>query len=229
MDQKFEKWSRWIETIYYEVVELVTKRQIFERVKSIIRQNPSIQKPSSFWSFLEHTYIAYSVMAVRRQIKPHSDSISLIGLLEEIIETPCVMSREWFVGLYMNDSHEADMQEDMCYVANAVFDRKFSGKCKDYIDPVIVQQDLSELKTHGGESGKLEEFADRLFAHRDKRDPRIPTFNELNACIDCLQKITSKYLLLIQAQDAGDCLVIHSIEDYSEEIFRQPWILRDMY
>ena len=128
MDQKFEKWDKWIETIYYEVVELVIKRQIFEKVQDIIRRNPSIQKPSSFWSFLEHTYIAYSIMAVRRQIKSHSDSIS---------------------------------------------------------------------------------------------------FNELNACIDCLQKLTRKYRLLIQAQDAGDCLVINSIEDYSEEIFRQPWILPD--
>ena len=227
MDQRFEKWDKWIDTIYYQAVELVTKCQIFERVKDIICQNPNIQKPSSFWSFLEHTYIAYSVMAVRRQIKFDGNSISLVRLLEEIIETPCVMSRERFVGLYINDSHDVGMQESMRDHANAVFDREFSGRCKNYIDPAIVHRDLSELKSHGGKQGKLEEFADRLFAHRDKRESRIPTFEELNTCVDCLQKLTRKYRLLIQAQGAGDCLVIKSIGDYSEEIFRQPWIISD--
>ena len=98
---------------------------------------------------------------------------------------------------------------------------------RDHIDHSIVQQDLCELESHGGKSGKIEEYADRVFAHRDKRGTRIPTFNELDACIDTLQKLTRKYRLLITGQDAGESLVIRLIDDNFEEVFRQPWIVSD--
>ena len=218
MDQKHEKWTKWIDIIYWEVVNLVNKRRCFRELQDVIRQNPNIQKPCSFWTFCDHTYIAYSIMACRRQIKTQTDSISLKGLLEEIIETPYVMSRELFVNLY---------REDIRDEANDIFDQYFSGGYKDHIDPIIVQRDLCKLKSHGGKSGKLEEFADRVFAHRDKRESKIPTFKELDDCIDTLEKLTRKYRLLIEASDAGESMVIKSIEDYSEEIFRQPWILPD--
>lgn len=218
MDPKYEKWTKWIDIIYWEVVNLVNKRQCFRELQDVIRQNPNIQKPCSFWTFCDHAYIAYSVMACRRQIKAQKDSISLKGLLEEIIETPHAMSRECYINLYPEDIRDE---------ADQILARCFLGECKDHIDPIIVQRDLCELKSHGGNSGKLEEFADRVFAHRDKRESKIPTFKELDDCIDTLEKLTRKYRLLIKALDAGESLIIKSIEDYSKEIFCQPWILSD--
>ena len=103
--------------------------------------------------------------------------------------------------------------------------QQFAAAGVDHIDPNIVQQDLKELKAHGD---KIEEYANRRVAHRDKRQSRIPTFGEVDACIDCLKKLTSKYWLLFKAEDLSNCFVPQQItEDYWEEIFSQPWILSD--
>lgn len=214
MDPKLEKWKKWIETIHNEVVELVTNQHDFWKIQGMIKQNPNIQKPNSFFRFVGQTYYDYGVIAVRRQIKYDTQSISFVRLLKEIIENPHLASREQFVNLY-----RADMEDE----ADQIFDEQFPGGCPDHIDPITVQQDMDELEKHGG---KLEEFADRRVAHHDRRTPKtIPTYSELDAAIDCLKRLTRKYVLLFEAKDLGDNLVARFIEDYWEEIFSQPWIV----
>lgn len=221
MDQKFAKWEKWLETIYYEeVIELVDSKHIFWNIQNIINNNPKIQKANSFYQFVGYTYFDYAVSAIRRQIKSDKQSISLVRLLEEIIETPSVFSRNRFVTLY---------RTDMQHGANRIFTTKWAGNCSDHIDPDIVQQHLDELHSSNDKlSNKVMEFADRRVAHRDKRQSRIPTFGELDTCINCLKKLVGEYWLLFMAEDLSNCFVPQRItEDYWEEIFRQPWILSD--
>ena len=99
MDQKFEKWNKWICTIYEDVVKLVEHQQIFGKVQDIIKANPEIQKPNEFYRFLEDTYGAFIAIGIRRQIKPQKGG-SLVGLLEDIRENPSVLPRSRFVELY---------------------------------------------------------------------------------------------------------------------------------
>ena len=220
MDQKFEKWKRWLaDEIRWEIEELVTNKHIFWKIQKMIDGNPNIQEPCSFNWFIGQTYSDYGVIAVRRQIKSDRQSISFVRLLKEMIMDPGVLSRERFVNMYRRGIKK-DSAED---IANKVFDRYFSGGCPDYIDPTAVQQDLDELKKR---SCKLEEFADKRVAHHDKRASKtIPTFNELDACVDWLEKLTMKYTLLFEGKDLGENLVIEFLEDYWEEIFSQPWIV----
>ena len=216
MNQKFTKWDGWLDTIYKEVVSLVEYQQIFGKVQNIIKANPEIQEPNPFYRFLANTYGDSSIMGVRRQIKPHRDSISLVGLLEEIIRNLSVLSRKRFVELY-----RADMQSE----ANCIFDKRFAGTCADHIDPNIVQKDLNELRAHGA---KMEAYADKRLAHRDKKQPAVPTFGELDPCIDCLKKLTTKYSLLLKAEDLTDCFVPPFILEVDiEVIFSVPWIRSD--
>lgn len=221
--------EKWIETIHNEVVELVTNQHNFRKIQGMIKQNPNIQKPNSFFRFVGQTYYDYSIIAVRRQIKSNksdkrNDSISFVRLLKEIIETPCVLSRERFVNMYrigMKNIAE-NIAED---IGNKTFDLQFTGGCTNYnyIDPTLVQEDLNELKKH---DDKLKTFTDKRIAHYDKKAPKtIPTFNELDACVDCLEKLTRKYTLLFEGRDLGESLVIEFLEDYWEEIFSQPWIV----
>ena len=212
MDQKFEKWNKWICIIYKDVVKLVEHQQIFEKVQNIIRANPEIQKPNEFYRFLEDTYGAFIAIGIRRQIKPQEGG-SLVGLLTEIIENPSVMSRKRFVELY-----EANMQSG----ASHTFDERFSGSCTDHIDPAIVQRDLDELEAH---TCKVEKYADKCVAHTDKQVPPIPTFAELDPPIDCLKKLTTKYSLLIKAEDLTNTFVPPFIGEFDiEVIFSVPWI-----
>ena len=213
MDQKFAKWDRWLDEIYKEVVRLVERQQIFGEVQDIIKANPEIQEPNAFYRFLANTYGDANIMGVRRQIKPHKDSISLVGLLKDIIENPSVLSRERFVKLY-----KTNMQS----IANRIFDERFSIRYPNHIDPVIVQQDLDELKAHGD---TVEAFADKRLAHWDKKQPVVPTFGELDACIDCLKELTIKYRLLFRAEDLRNRFVPPFITDVDmRKIFSVPWI-----
>lgn len=85
-------------------MDLVRSKHIFWELGSIAKNNPKIQKPNSFYQFVAETYFAYAVIGVRRQIKHHKNSISFAGLLREIVEMPCVLSRKRFTALYNRDA-----------------------------------------------------------------------------------------------------------------------------
>ncbi|RKU31845.1 hypothetical protein C6497_00765 [Candidatus Poribacteria bacterium] len=213
MDQKLEKWEKWLKSIRYEVMDLVRSKHIFWKLGDIVKNNPKIQKSNSFYEFAGDTYIAYSVIGVRRQIKPHRDSISFVGLLQEIVEMPCVLSRERFVALYGKDSQ---------LEANHDFDQ-FACADAEHIEPNWVKQDLEKLKGLGRE---VKNFADKRIAHYDKQPvENIPSFGELDACIDFLAELTKKYWLLFKGTSIE--MLVMPIVDYWDEIFRQPWIPPD--
>lgn len=48
MDQKLEKWKRWLTEIRGEIEELVTNKYIFWEIQKMIDDNPNIQEPCSF-------------------------------------------------------------------------------------------------------------------------------------------------------------------------------------
>ena len=56
MNKKFDKWNKWLESIYKEIINLSSHRHIYKEVAIIINKNPRIQKPSSFYEFLEISY-----------------------------------------------------------------------------------------------------------------------------------------------------------------------------
>ncbi len=219
MDQKFEKWDKWLmDFIYPEIAELVTFRHIFRKFGKMTNDNPALQKLESFHWFLKSIYFDSAIMACRRQLKYDRKSVSFVRLLEDIIEFPEVMSRERFVNLY---------SKDMRTHASQVFSQRFSGVCKDHIAPAIVQRDLCELKSHGGKIGKVEDFADKRVAHSDRRSSDSPTFDELDACINCLKKFTQSYRSLFQGMGENDDLLARGIDEYWDETFRKPLILPD--
>jgi len=57
IDDIFSKWNKWIDVIRSEITDLSFNRNIFREVQDIIKNNPKIQKPSSFYEFLVNIYI----------------------------------------------------------------------------------------------------------------------------------------------------------------------------
>ena len=220
MDPKFGKWEKWLEAIYNkDFVEVFFNRHVFREVQGIIKNNPNLEnyEPNWFNVFLGQTYFDYAVSAIRRQVKHQKDSISLVGLLEDIIRNPHVLSREVFVERFVG-LRPADEKRAKC-----LFDEKFAGACAEHIDPIIVCQDLYKLKAL---SKMVEDFADKRVSHLDRRQPDIPDFNALDDCIDCLAELIQKYYLLVMAVDLGGDLWVDFTTDW-KGIFHQPWILRD--
>lgn len=218
MDQKFEKWERWIVAIYNDFVEVFFNRHIFWEVQAIIKNNPELEsyKPNWFNVFLGQTYFDYAVSAIRRQVKYQKDSFLLAELLEDIIRTPSVLSRKRFVKQFVYLYPAAEKR------AKDLFDEKFAGECVDHIDPLIVCQDLCKLKAY---STIVEKFADDRVSHLGKRKLiEIPTFKALDDCIDCLTELIQKYYLLFKAVDLGDDLSVDFTDDW-KEIFYKQWIV----
>jgi hypothetical protein len=211
MKDRFDKWNKWLDVINDEVATLAINRHIFWEVQNIIRNNEAIQKPSSFYAFLGSSYVALAVMAVRRQLKIDKTSISFARLLQEIIDTPAVISRARFVDLYKGSNVED--------LADRDFDR-FSADGKSYVDIEMVRADLEKLNTLGQ---GCEAFADKRIAHYDSRAPKVlPTFNELDACIDYLEWLLKKYRLLFRAEAVISVLPAWQYD--WKEIFQLPWL-----
>ena len=211
MDPRLTKWLRWLDIIKVEIQDLVVAKYTFHEIQKMIAENPDIQKSNSFYRYFTSTYVSHTVIGLRRQIKTDPQSISLALLLQEVANTPEVLSRKYYKSLY-----EGSTVEDL---ADKDFD-KFSGTGRKHIDPEIVRADLQRFRDA---TRRCEDFADKRIAHRDKRDPKIlPTYNEVDACIDLLDELYVKYLLCFKA-NAMDTLLPTWQYDW-KEIFSIPWI-----
>ena len=233
--QKLEKWLRWMETIHNEILALVEDANIFWEVQDIIRENPRIQKPNVFYSYLARTYLSHALAGLRRQTELQKDSISLVRLLAEIAKNPEELSRSYFNSLHSN-SNGPDLDQvvgkadlEAVGIADAA-QLKAIMKMDDfapyadasgaYVCPQIVKDDKvrleSEVKTH-------EEYTDKWMAHWDKREPKgIPTFSELDDCIKLLDQTYVKYHFLFHAESIDTLMPTYQYEWKS--IFCEPWL-----
>ncbi len=216
MNQRFEKWDEWLSVIRDDVEMLVEHRKIFWGLMEIIKNNPTLQsqKNNPFARFIGNTYKAFIATTVRRQLKRNQDN-SFVELLCEIKDTPHLLSRKRFVDLFPRSKHKE---------AGFIFTHEFSEADKDYIDIIRVERDLKTFKTLGE---KLEYFTDKRIVHHDRQPPKsIPTFKEVDACIDCLVELVKKYWFLFKGEKIeGDLVPV--LGDW-QDIFREPWILSDI-
>ncbi len=211
MHNRFDKWNKWLDVIHLEITSLSRYRNIFWEVQKIIKNNPKIQKPSSFYEFLGASYIAFALMGIRRQIKINDDSISFARLLNEICDTPAILSRNRFIALYNGSTAER--------FANSDFD-KFADKAGNHVDPSLVRKDLENLRNKFKE---LEKYADRKIAHLDRRKPKIiPKLKDVDDCINYLEELTKKYILLFRAKSIVSILPTYQYD--WKAIFREPWL-----
>lgn len=211
MDARISKWLRWLDVIKAEIQDLVVSKYIFHEVQKMIAENPKIQVNNSFYRYITSTYVSHAVIGLRRQLKTDPQGISLALLLQELIKTPEVLSRKYYVGL-----HEGSTVEDL---ADEDFDR-FASPGASHIDPAQVEKDLQRLRDV---TRKCEDFADKRIAHRDKREPKsLLTYNEVDDCISLLDELYIKYLLMFEAK-AMDTLLPTWQYDW-KEIFRTPWL-----
>ena len=211
MDPKLTKWLRWLKIIHDEIQRLVLAKDAFWEVQQIIKSNKKIQKPSYFYQYLGNTYVSYSVIGMRRQFKVDSQSISLSRLLTELAETPEVISRTYYKGLYSGSGVERFADRD--------FD-KFSEPGAPHISKKKVLEDLKKLRDAGR---KLEDYADRRVAHRDKREVKSPPlFKDGDAFIELVDKRYVKYHLLFHATSMLSLMPTYQYD--WKEIVREPWI-----
>ena len=211
-DAKFKKWEGWLETIHEDIRELLVKKYIFQEVQDIIKSNPKIHKPSSFYDWLSIVHSVDISIGIRRQLDADKKSVSFTRLLTAIIEEPGVLSRERFVGLY----HDEEYRQDY---GHKEFD-DFAGKVNAYIDSEVVQAVLNQLMERGKD---IKQFANKRVAHRSENSHLKPvTDTKVIACLELLEKLLVKYHRLYQAKTYMQILPVWQYD--WKEIFREPWI-----
>ena len=214
MNKKLEKWERWLEVLYSQIMDLSTTRYIFWEVQKIIKQNSKIQKPSAFYNFIGDGYVTNTLSSIRRQVKVDQKSISFSRLLVEISENPQLLSRDRYISFYKKTNLGNDF-------AHSDFDL-IAGKGNKYLDPKIPLEDNSKLKklVHA-----CEQYTDRRISHYDQRDPKIvPTFNDIDICVNYLEELLKKYYLIFKSEIITEFPPVFQYDWKS--IFRETWIIK---
>jgi len=218
---RLAKWDNWAKQVKLHVTDLLVKGHIFWEIQEIIKANPRIQKPSSFYEWMANCYATDAVIGIRRQLDTDKRSISLMNLLTDIIRAPTVLSREQYVASYLEQPHPDDARPYIESAANRYFD-KFAGPGKSHVDPSIIRADLDRLLGH---SKNLERYANKRIAHFNRGSFKlVPTHKEVKNCLDLIEELTKKYLLLIQGAAPKTLLPVWTYD--WKEIFLEPWLRR---
>lgn len=208
-DLAFSEWGKWIESTCQEVTNLLRSRYIFSEVQKMIRANPRIQKSSAFYDWLARVYATDAAIAIRRQLDTDERSVSLARLLQAIRDNPEVLSRKRFLARPTTIFEEED---------NETFNM-LCGEGTAHIDPMIPCIDLCQLRCR---AEPLRRYVNLRIAHTSRNAPNtIPTFADLDQCIDLLEKLAVKYRQLLR-HECGPLLRVFPYD--WKRIFRQPWI-----
>ncbi|MGA7493622.1 MAG: hypothetical protein WB930_15395 [Syntrophobacteraceae bacterium] len=228
MNNRLTKWIQWLQMICDDVSILATNRFIFNKVQLMIQSNTALHKPSYFYNYLTDTYVTYSVIVIRRHLKPNkfredgninanwrkinnrSNDISLTRLLSEIHDTPELLSKEYFTTLYKTSPMIKYVEGDYINI--------YGGGT--YINQEMVRDHLLELKKV---TTNIEYFADKRLAHFDKGElNQLPRYEEIDICIKVLDRLCCKYLSIFHAE-ACDTLEA-TIQHNWAGIFKVPWL-----
>lgn len=212
MKQKLEKWLRWLKDMKGEIRELVIAKYIYHEIINIRDNNPHLNKRGNiFYEYLAHTYTSHTISGIRRQVKYHKQSISMVRFFKEIISEPEILSRKRYVALYKKLPEIDWADKDF---------NQFASPDSTYINPDLVTKDLISLEES---SLLLEAFADSHIAHKDQSGLKdLPTYNEVDSCIELLEKLYIKYHMLFYAEDI-DTLLPEPPYDW-KNIFLVPWL-----
>jgi hypothetical protein len=97
----FKEWSEWVRSIESTVTELCVGREVYKQLLEMHRQNPEIQKPSIFYSWIRGLFVTWSVAFVGRLVDDKRGTLSFVRLLRSIQKGAGQVSRQHHISLYL--------------------------------------------------------------------------------------------------------------------------------
>ncbi|OGS04903.1 MAG: hypothetical protein A3G41_01810 [Elusimicrobia bacterium RIFCSPLOWO2_12_FULL_59_9] len=208
----FDEWNGWLSSIYTDIQQALVNRHIFRETLAVVQANPRIQTDDTFYSWMRTVYSQAAVVAVRRQADRRKDVVSLARLLDEIRKSPAVISRDRFVALYTAGRLPA-------HLGHRDFD-KFAGADEPSISAAMIEKDLAQLQKT---AASIKLFSHKRVAHYDdKKFQKVPTWNELDECLDLSEALLKKYLCIFRAE--AHINIVPTWQYDWKEIFLVPWI-----
>ncbi|TCL72350.1 hypothetical protein EDC14_100660 [Hydrogenispora ethanolica] len=216
MEQLVKNYCVWLEKIRLETVILLDHRKSFTELSEIVGNNPELHKDNYFFSDISYWYATTVLMCIRRQIDTDQDSVSIARLLLELINNIQSFNKEQFLDNYLRG-----MSEETTSIFRERAEEEFklySEPTNNYLDQDKIRKDYNELIA---KYGQCKDYVNRKIAHLSQRQSRIPTFNDIDLCIDYVSKLTKKYSMLIEHVDV-DLELSHYVDIKS--LFSKPWV-----
>lgn len=150
-NDKHEKWKRWLEAIETDFRNLDRTHFMWSRLRHVFWEDGNLPHWGYWAKYFLDTYAVTAMSAVRRQIRHNRDSISLAGLLADILDAADCIDYAWW------SAFKTEYNEGWW---NGTYGSPEAIRAKS-------EQHLTEMKRFDN----LLEVADRRLAHWDKREP----------------------------------------------------------
>lgn len=223
MKQKIEKWKREIERIQQSVIRLADYRRWNRVYERVVNAHPKLRPGIPILDYFRNVYGDYAAMAIRRQGRPHKDSVSLLGFLEDLAANASFITRDWMRELYREPVATIGGMVPPGGLGDSLADKdfqKFADSSGLVLDAQKVLDDIAKLKIA---TERIVAVTDTTIAHDDKNGPEFQiTFDDLNVAIDVLEEITRKYVLLFTATSMLSMTPIDTTNAIA--VFNFPWI-----
>jgi len=128
--------------VYDDILTLQGIKYIHTRVVKIIVNNSKINSPNSFYTTFNTGYRTTLIMGIRRQIKIRKDSLSLLGLLDNIRKNPSqitILNKTVDIGKISDDISEIESKtEKYEYIADKFLAHTDPNRIND---PIYIEHD----------------------------------------------------------------------------------------
>ena len=225
--QKQQKWEAWMEDIRSQVLHLMDFRRWNAIYEDVVNKNPALDPNNRILYYFRYIYKDYAVLAVRRLVKRDKGSVTLTGLIDDLLENHTMVTREWTFEMYRRPipggfTYDTSMSDHLA----GLHWKKHCDASGQHLDKAPLEADLAELEDA---TKLLVHISDREIAHNDKRkaDPQFtrPTYDSLDDAIMLIERLTKKYTVIL----AGPGILSMTPVDTTNatSVFRIPWISPD--
>lgn len=158
------KRRRWVASIRSDLEALVSARSTHERARAILAQ-----QDSSLVEYLDMLRSQMLALGIRRQLKMDSRSITVAGLIADLVARP-EGGEPLSTGIVREGSLHGGPAEPL-------------------------REALRTVKTR---AQAAESYADRSLAHADRRTPAVPSREELEAMLDSVVELFERAAALVE-------------------------------
>jgi HEPN superfamily AbiU2-like protein len=217
-DQRRYRLIGWLDAIRADVEDLILDQHLFWKVQAIIKGNPRFTgEPGLFTHWMASSFAQASAIGVRRQAKSGDDSISLSRFLQEVRAYPSLVSREFYLSLFVDSP-------DWLKEAGADEFDAIAGKGAHQLPTARLDEQIQGLDAA---VSAIEHYVDRRVAHYDQRGLArpVPTFKDLEDALKVLEGLVLFYWQLLKGGSISGGL-LPTIQYDWQSVFTFPWIER---